>query len=105
MKARTLSAPTAFSAASVAVLSLCAIIASSTLCAAVLPVRSMNTGLTSERTVSSIASIVSSDSVPFATARSQVARMKVFTALPTNIASAARWAARQPPAGSPATMR
>jgi hypothetical protein len=84
ISARTLSGPTAAIATSVAVLSLWAIMASSTLRAGVVPVRFRNTGLLTERTASSIGRWSLSDSRPASTSRRYCARMKVLIALPMN---------------------
>ena len=69
MSARTRSAPTFPVAMSVAMLSLCVIIASSTERAGVVPARSRNTGLPGMRTLSLIASCSSSASRPASTSR------------------------------------
>ena len=71
MKARTLSAPTRPMATSVAVLSLWAIMASSTLTAGVVPVSLRKTGLLSDLTWSSIVTgIVTSTPFSMAVTRS-----------------------------------
>jgi len=69
MSARTRLTPTSSVARSVAMLSLCAIIPSSTERAVVVPARLPNTGLLTVRTLSSIASCSSSDSRPASTSR------------------------------------
>ena len=69
ISARTRSAPTAAIAMSVAVLSLWVIMASSTLVAAVVPLRLRKTGLFSVRAVSLTASCLSRVSRPSSTSR------------------------------------
>ena len=81
MSARTRSAPTFSVAMSVAMLSLCVIIASSTERAVVVPASSSNTGLAVMRTLSSIASCSSSDSRPASTSRRYSASTKLLKAL------------------------
>ena len=94
ISARTCAGPTAASAMSVAVLSLCAIIASSTLRAWVVPASLRKTRLLAERTASSTFICWSSVSRPASTSRRYCARMKVLTALPTNSRAAGSCAAR-----------
>ena len=67
MKARTLSAPTRNMATSVAVLSLCAIMASSTVRADAVPVRNSNTPPPTERMLSLIGSCSLSERLPAST--------------------------------------
>ena len=90
---------------SVAVLSLCAIMASRALRAWVVPVRLRKTGLLSERTASSTFTCWSSVRRPASTSRRYCARMKVLTALPTNMRAAGSCAARHGALGWSTTTR
>jgi hypothetical protein len=111
INARTLATPAAAITASVAVLSLWAIMASSTLRVRVRPARtngssvdwSPNTELPSERIVSSIVScFLSAPARSFSTPRRYCARMKVLIALPTNRTAFSLWPWNQPPLGAAA---